>query len=71
MTGPIDVSQSLLTTIEAAAYVRLSARTLEGFRCEGCGPRYFKLGTGKRAKVVYRREDLVAWVESNARDPKT
>lgn len=51
-----------LTTHEAAAYVRLSGRTLERFRVEGTGPRYTKAGPGKRAKVLYRREDLDAWL---------
>ncbi len=51
----------LLTTVEAADLLRLSPRTLEDMRVTGSGPRYFKLGPGKRSKVVYRREDLEAW----------
>lgn len=30
-------------------------------RVTGSGPRYYKLGPGKRSKVVYRKEDLEAW----------
>ena len=52
----------LLTTVEAAEYLRLSPRTLEDMRVTGNGPRYFKLGPGKRSKVVYKREDLEMWV---------
>ena len=52
---------ALLTTTEAADLLRLSPRTLEDMRVTGSGPRYFKLGPGKRSKVVYRREDLEAW----------
>ena len=33
-----------LTTAEAAAYLRLSRRTLEKHRCIGTGPRFRKLG---------------------------
>ena len=33
-----------LTTAEAAAYLRLSTRTLEKHRCIGTGPRFRKLG---------------------------
>lgn len=33
-----------LTTAEAAAYLRLSTRTLEKHRCIGSGPRFRKLG---------------------------
>jgi hypothetical protein len=54
----------LLTTVEAADYLRLSPRTLEDMRITGTGPRYFKLGPGKRSKVVYRWEDLECWVSS-------
>jgi hypothetical protein len=53
---------ALLTTAEAADYLRLSPRTLEDMRLTGNGPRFFKLGPGKRSKVVYRREDLENWV---------
>jgi hypothetical protein len=52
----------LLTTVEAAEYLRLSPRTLEDMRVTGNGPRYFKLGPGKRSKVVYRKEDLELWI---------
>ncbi|MGD9827284.1 MAG: helix-turn-helix transcriptional regulator [Hyphomicrobiaceae bacterium] len=53
---------TLLTTVEAGEYLRMSPRTLEEKRVDGTGPRYFKLGPGKRAKVVYRIEDLEAWL---------
>lgn len=53
----------LLTTPEAAHFLRLSARTLERYRVEGTGPRYIKAGPGRRARVLYRKEDLHAWLE--------
>jgi excisionase family DNA binding protein len=53
----------LLTTVEAAEYLRLSPRTLEDMRVTGNGPRYFKLGPGRRSRVVYRREDLESWLK--------
>lgn len=54
---------ALLTTMEAAAYVRLSPRTLEGYRSRGTGPAYARSGG---LRVVYRRADLDAWVASRA-----
>jgi len=48
-----------LRTPEAARFVGLSIRTLEKHRTCGTGPRYSKLG----GRVVYRLEDLQAWVE--------
>lgn len=49
-----------LRTPEASRIVGLSIRTLEKHRIYGTGPRYAKLG----GRVVYRLEDLQAWVES-------
>ena len=62
MSGtPLPPISGLLTTLEAATYLRLSPRTLEDMRVTGAGPRYYKLGPGKRSKVVYRKDDLEAW----------
>ena len=55
--------QRYLRTPEAATFVGLSIRTLEKHRIYGTGPRYSKLG----GRVVYRLEDLQAWVESGAK----
>lgn len=54
------------TTQEAAEYVRESPRTLEGRRVSGDGPVFHTTGKGKAARVLYRSEDLDAWVESRA-----
>lgn len=50
----------ILTTAEAAKYVRLSQPTLERFRLTGAGAEYLKLG----GAVRYRRCDLDAWLET-------
>ena len=55
--------KKLLTTVEAAAYLRLSPRTLERFRVEGTGPKFLKAGAGKRARVLYEPAELKAWLE--------
>jgi excisionase family DNA binding protein len=49
----------VLTTKEAADYVRLGKPTLERFRLTGNGPRYCKLG----GAVRYRKCDLDEWLE--------
>ncbi|WP_439628237.1 helix-turn-helix transcriptional regulator [Shinella sp.] len=46
---------------QAAAYVGLSKSYLDKARCYGGGPTYAKLG----ATVIYRSEDLDAWVTAN------
>ena len=48
--------------VEAAEYVRLSTSTLAQMRVEQRGPKYFKAG----GRVLYRMQDLDAWVESQA-----
>ena len=54
------MNSDILTTLEAAHYVRLGKPTLERARVTGEGPRYAKLG----GSVRYRRADLDAWLES-------
>lgn len=46
---------------QAAAYVGVSKSYLDKARCYGGGPTYAKLGT----TVIYRSEDLDAWVTAN------
>lgn len=54
---------SLLTTVEAAKFLRLSHRTLERLRVQGTGPKYMKAGPGLRARVLYELRDLRNWIE--------
>ncbi|MEQ1712738.1 MAG: helix-turn-helix domain-containing protein [Hyphomicrobium sp.] len=51
-----------LTTIEVAGMLRISRRTLERMRVEGTGPRYLKVGPGKRSRVLYRQADVETWL---------
>jgi predicted DNA-binding transcriptional regulator AlpA len=55
-----DLPPRYLRTPDASRFVGLSIRTLEKHRIYGTGPRYSKLG----GRVVYRVEDLQAWVDS-------
>jgi excisionase family DNA binding protein len=56
----IDMNSDILTTLEAAQYVRLGKPTLDKARVTGGGPRYAKLG----GAVRYRRADLDDWLAS-------
>lgn len=58
-----------MTTKEAADYIGMSPATLNGWRFMGEGPVYLKMGTGKRAKVAYLREDLDEWLRTRRTDP--
>ena len=52
-----------LRTSEAADYCGSSASTFEKLRLSGGGPVYSKIGR----RVVYRVEDLDAWLDANRR----
>ena len=56
-------SKRLLTVVETAAYVSLSASTLNRLRVSGGGPRYAKLA----GKVLYDVRDLDQWIEGSKR----
>jgi predicted DNA-binding transcriptional regulator AlpA len=58
---------TLLVCKEAATFLRLSVPTLERLRAQGVGPAFIKLGSGKRARVVYRLQDLLDWLSKNRR----
>lgn len=49
--------------------IKISNRTLEELRSEGCGPAYVKLGGAKRkrAPVVYPVSSLRKWLDDSLR----
>lgn len=53
-------------TLEAAVLLGLKGQTLRKWRHRGVGPRYFRLGTGTAARVVYSEEDILAWLRSRS-----
>ncbi|MCW6532511.1 helix-turn-helix domain-containing protein [Sphingomonas sp. MMSM20] len=53
-----------LSNEEAAAFLRLSPRTLEKYRVIGGGPRFRKFGR----RVFYAGADLVAWAAQRVCD---
>lgn len=56
-TPPASPPPRYLTNSEAAAFLRLSPRTLEKQRVIGGGPRFHKFGR----RVMYAVTDLEAW----------
>lgn len=60
---------TLLKTSEAAVLLRTSVRSLERLRQTPGGPPYMQGGamgaSGANQKCLYRKGDLLAWVESN------
>ncbi len=61
-----DHEPELLTITEAADLVRAPVATLRYWRHLRTGPRCFRLGR----RVLYRREDLQAWIDAHAEQPR-
>ncbi len=59
-------SNALLTERQTAELLNVSPRTLAAWRLRRRGPRVVKFG---RNSVRYRRGDVLAFIESQARDP--
>ena len=58
------MDQVFLTEVEAARYLALSRRTLQGWRQKGGGPGYTKLGESVR----YRLQTLSDWASRRTRE---
>jgi Helix-turn-helix domain len=63
MTHTTETQSPYLDQKEAAAFLRLSPRTLEGYRVLGRGPAFRKFGK----KVLYTVSDLTEWAEKQRR----
>lgn len=61
-TPPASPAPRYLTNSEAAAFLRLSPRTLEKQRVIGGGPRFHKFGR----RVMYALADLEAWASERS-----
>ena len=59
MTTPIQA----IGTDAAAAIIGIAPITLRAWRCAGKGPKFIKLGDGKKSGVVYFEADVLAWLE--------
>lgn len=58
-----DTAKECLGTVDVAALLGISPRTLEAWRLRKVGPKYSRLGP---RLVRYRRSDLDAWVAENS-----
>ncbi|UQE74698.1 helix-turn-helix domain-containing protein [Gordonia sp. PP30] len=62
-------TDSLLSTLSAAAYIGMTPGTLRAWRKQGTGPAYVKTGDDDRAAVRYRRSDLDRWLDDRTVRP--
>lgn len=63
------VTPKVLHTPEAAVYLGLAPKTLENWRVAKTGPRYARLGSVGRPRIVYRIADLDAWLDEQVISP--
>lgn len=59
------MNTELITPQEVAARYKMTPESLANWRREGKGPKYIKLGTTKRPRVMYRLADVLDWELSN------
>ncbi len=60
--NPHPMPREMLDEHETAELLALSVRTLQSWRLRGGGPIFHRLGRAVR----YRRQDLEAWLATNA-----
>jgi hypothetical protein len=55
-----------ITPAVAAEFLSVSSATLAWWRCQGCGPEYRKLGSGRSAAIRYSLEALRRFMDDPA-----
>ncbi|MGD9127162.1 MAG: helix-turn-helix domain-containing protein [Planctomycetia bacterium] len=58
---------ALLTESEAAEFVGIRPRTWRRWTRSGLAPAPIKIGRGERPAIWFRRDELVAWLESGCK----
>jgi predicted DNA-binding transcriptional regulator AlpA len=62
--GDRDYLDRLIREQDAADFLGMSVRTVQGWRLKGGGPHYIRAGN---KAIRYRRRDLMAWTDQNIR----
>jgi len=67
--GPVEREDRLLTETEAAKVLRISVRTLQGWRVDGGGPRFLKIGRSVRYRYSALRDFIYNAERRSTSDP--
>lgn len=68
MTHAAIDPDAFYTTDDPALLIIAKPATMRRWRYDGRGPRFIKKGTGRRAEVVYKGSDILAWLEAQRID---
>ncbi len=60
--GGMNMGEKLLNTNELSAMLGVTVNTLQIWRHQGKGPKYFKLS---RRAVRYKERDILAWMDNS------
>jgi hypothetical protein len=63
-----EIRDRLLTTKDAAAFLGISAKSLERRRLSGGGPNFLKLSDGQSGPVRYAAADIERWLADRRRE---
>lgn len=55
----------LLTPEQVAARYGMTPASLANWRLAGKGPKFIRLGSGPRPRVMYRVDDVIEWEKQN------
>ncbi len=64
MTHNEDYLTTLLKEKDAAKFLEVSARSLQGWRFKGGGPKFVKIS---HRSIRYRKKELIEWAEGKIR----
>ena len=59
------MDDEIMSGDQTGEFLGVPAGTLANWRYQGRGPRFYKVGK----HVRYRKSDVLAWLEENAREP--
>lgn len=70
MTNNETITPEFLSRTEVATWLSLHPGTLANMAARGCGPKFVRTGH-LQGRALYRREDVLAWLESNVEGRNT
>ena len=60
-----DYLNTLLKENDAAEFLEVSARSLQGWRFKGGGPKFIKIS---HRSIRYRKKELIEWIDGKVRN---